>query len=248
MLQTFKQTFIFALLSEVLQFSRNYSAYADLNFEDISFDSNHLALGKIPCGAWDYDNSWYLNTISQKFDLVCDEAILNKVASSTFFAGTGVGVFIAGLLSDKIGRKKTILIFIALFFASGMTAAFANSYELWLTGRFLWGAASLGLRAVKTVMSLEMVGSKWRAIICVGLIEGGWTLGRDKMRVFTVNSSSHFQATCHSRALRTLFQMLFTFKLSLPAEFFPSLLSSSSSPNLPNGCWQLAGWRSVKMP
>ena len=58
-----------------------------------------------------------------------------------------------------------------------MTAAFANSYELWLTGRFLWGAASLGLRAVKTVMSLEMVGSKWRAIICVGLIEGGWTLG-----------------------------------------------------------------------
>ena len=163
-------------------FFRNYSAYADLNFEDVSFDSNHLALDKIPCGAWDYDNSWYLNTISQKFDLVCDEAILNKVASSTFFAGTGVGVFIAGLLSDKIGRKKTILIFIALFFASGMTAAFANSYELWLTGRFLWGAASLGLRAVKTVMSLEMVGSKWRAIICVGLIEGGWTLGKDKIR------------------------------------------------------------------
>ena len=185
MLQTFKQTFIFALLSDVLQFSRNYSAYADLNFEDVSFDSNHLALGKIPCGAWDYDNSWYLNTISQKFDLVCDEAILNKVASSTFFAGTGVGVFIAGLLSDKIGRKKTILIFIALFFASGMTAAFANSYELWLTGRFLWGAASLGLRAVKTVMSLEMVGSKWRAIICVGLIEGGWTLGNERTRVFT---------------------------------------------------------------
>ena len=149
-------------------------------------------MDKIPCEAWDYDNSWYLNTISQKFDLVCDEAILNKVASSTFFAGTGVGVFIAGLLSDKIGRKKTILIFIALFFASGMTAAFANSYELWLTGRFLWGAASLGLRAVKTVMCLEMVGSKWRAIICVGLIEGGWTLGNENIRVLTVVSSSQF--------------------------------------------------------
>ncbi len=178
-MQTFRQTFFLIHFA----FFRNYSAYADLNFEDVSFDSNHLALDKIPCGAWDYDNSWYLNTIAQKFDLVCDEAILNKVASSTFFAGTGVGVFIAGLLSDKIGRKRTILIFIALFFASGMTAAFANSYELWLTGRFLWGAASLGLRAVKTVMSLEMVGSKWRAIICVGLIEGGWTLGKDKIRV-----------------------------------------------------------------
>ena len=152
-----------------------------MNVEDVSHDNYPT---KIACDAWDYDNSWYINTISQKFDLVCDEAILTKVASSTFFAGTGVGVFIAGLLSDKIGRKKTILIFIALFFASGMTAALASSYELWLTGRFLWGAASLGLRAVKTVMGLEMVGSKWRAIICVGLIEGGWTLGKDNARVF----------------------------------------------------------------
>ena len=64
-----------------------------------------------------------------------------------------------------------------LFFASGLGSAFASSYEVWLVTRFLWGAASLGLRAVKTVMSLELVGSKWRAIICVGLIEGGWTLG-----------------------------------------------------------------------
>ena len=216
-----------------------------MNVEDVSHDNYPT---KIACDAWDYDNSWYINTISQKFDLVCDEAILTKVASSTFFAGTGVGVFIAGLLSDKIGRKKTILIFIALFFASGMTAAFANSYELWLTGRFLWGAASLGLRAVKTVMSLEMVGSKWRAIICVGLIEGGWTLGKEKMRVFTFISSSQFQATCHSRALRTRFQMLFTFKFLLPAEFFPLLHSSSLSPNLPSGCWQLVGWRNARTP
>ena len=46
-----------------------------------------------------------------------------------------------------------------------------------LVFRFLWGAASLGLRAVKTVMSLELVGSSWRAIVCVAFIEGGWTAG-----------------------------------------------------------------------
>ena len=161
---------------QIICLCRSYSVYADVNFSDV-YPPSTISHDLIPCSSWHFDNSWYLNTIRQKFNLVCDDAILNNVASSTFFAGTGVGVFIAGLLSDKIGRKKTILIFIALFFASGVTAAFATTYELWLAARFLWGAASLGLRAGKTVMSLELVGSKWRAIICVGLIEGGWTLG-----------------------------------------------------------------------
>ena len=157
---------------------RNYSQFTGVNYADI--DSGQWStedIDQVSCTSWNYDNTWYLNTISQKFDLVCENQILTRIASFTFFAGTGVGVFIAGILADKIGRKKTILIFIVLFFASGLCAAFANSYELWLCARFLWGAASLGLRAVKTVMSLEMVGSKWRAIICVGLIEGGWTTG-----------------------------------------------------------------------
>ena len=83
----------------------------------------------------------------------------------------------AGILADLIGRKRTLLIFCLLFVVSGLGSAFSTSYSVWLVTRFLWGASSLGLRAVKTVMSLELVGSKWRAIICVGLIEGGWTLG-----------------------------------------------------------------------
>jgi len=96
-------------------YNRSYSVYADVNFSDV-YPPSTISHDLIPCSSWHFDNSWYLNTIRQKFNLVCDDAILNNVASSTFFAGTGVGVFIAGLLSDKIGRKKTILIFIALFF------------------------------------------------------------------------------------------------------------------------------------
>ena len=43
--------------------------------------------------------------------------LLTRIASFTFFAGTGVGVFAAGTLSDKIGRRVTVLLFIALFVA-----------------------------------------------------------------------------------------------------------------------------------
>ena len=43
--------------------------------------------------------------------------VFTRIASFTFFAGTGVGVFAAGTLSDKIGRRVTVLLFIALFVA-----------------------------------------------------------------------------------------------------------------------------------
>ena len=67
---------------------RNYSLFTGIEFESIdqsSFQTNET----IPCDSWDFDNSWYLNTISQKFNLVCDESILTRVASFTFFFGTG---------------------------------------------------------------------------------------------------------------------------------------------------------------
>ena len=36
-------------------------------------------------------------------------------------------------------------------------------------------------------MCLEMVGSRWRAILAVGLMEGGWVLGQYQMvKVMTV--------------------------------------------------------------
>ena len=138
-------------------------------------ESNHFEL--IACNKWDYDTSQFQNTIIEKWDLVCTNKIMSKIASFVFFAGTGVGVFFAGILADKIGRHRTICLFILLFIAAGFASAFAPSIELWMVARFFWGAASLGLRSVKMVSALELVGSTWRAIICVGFVEGGWTFG-----------------------------------------------------------------------
>jgi len=140
-----------------------------------SFDESDNST--MPCSSMTYDNSLFQETIVQKWDLVCEDKLLQNISSFVFFSGTGVGVFIAGLLADKIGRRRTLLLFICLFCVSGLVCTFAPYFELWITSRFLWGAATLGLRSIKIVMSLEMVGSSWRAIVCVAFIEGGWTLG-----------------------------------------------------------------------
>merc|ERR1719422_1001297 len=156
-------------------YQRNLSLLGSQTTSQSLGESDHLEL--IACNKWDYDTSQFQNTIIEKWDLVCTNKIMSKIASFVFFAGTGVGVFFAGILADKIGRHRTICLFILLFIAAGFASAFAPSIELWMVARFFWGAASLGLRSVKMVSALELVGSTWRAIICVGFVEGGWTFG-----------------------------------------------------------------------
>lgn len=60
------------------------------------------------CSSWQYDTSQFQNTIIENWDLVCANKIMSKVGSFTFFAGTGVGVFIAGCpLSSRASMWTT---------------------------------------------------------------------------------------------------------------------------------------------
>ena len=60
------------------------------------------------CTEWTYDRSVFTNTIVQDFNLVCDRKSWKNVAQMVYFFGLIFGVFGAGLLSDKFGRKATL--------------------------------------------------------------------------------------------------------------------------------------------
>ena len=79
----------------------------------IQGDAGHDEL--VACNKWDYDTSQFQNTIIENWDLVCGNKIMSKISSFVFFAGTGVGVFLAGILADKIGRHRTICLIIVLW-------------------------------------------------------------------------------------------------------------------------------------
>ena len=107
------------------------------NFTELSKDScsvfspninnSHVSLIETtPCTKWDYDTSQFQNTIVERFDLVCQDKMWAKTSSSVFFAGTGVGVFIAGLLSDHLGRKNTLLILLQCHTSTSRLIVFFN--------------------------------------------------------------------------------------------------------------------------
>ena len=66
-----------------------------------------------------------------------------------------------GVMSDKIGRKKTILLGLLIFAAGSVVAAMADNIYILLAGRFLQGAGAIG--SVVTAMIADQVREDERA-------------------------------------------------------------------------------------
>jgi len=65
-----------------------------------------------------------------------------------------------GSMSDKIGRKKTILIGLVIFIIGSLVAAYATDIYTLMIGRFLQGAGAIG--SVVTAMIADLVEEKQR--------------------------------------------------------------------------------------
>ncbi|XP_006526877.1 solute carrier family 22 member 19 isoform X1 [Mus musculus] len=100
-----------------------------------------------PCvDGWVYDQSTFLSTTVTQWDLVCGSQALNSVAKFIYMTGIFIGYIMGGHLSDKFGRK---LIFTCSLLKMAITetcVAFAPSFLIYCSLRFLSGIFSSTLR------------------------------------------------------------------------------------------------------
>ncbi len=101
---------------------------------------------------------------------VLSQYALGLKHSSALLAGVAVGGYALtqavlqtpfGLLSDKIGRKKTILLGLLIFIAGSIVCAISNDIYWLLFGRFLQGAGAIG--SVITAMIADVANEEERA-------------------------------------------------------------------------------------
>ncbi|DAB39775.1 MAG TPA: MFS transporter [Sulfurovum sp. UBA12169] len=95
---------------------------------------------------------------------------LEMEGATSFLAGLVVGGYALaqvllqvpfGLMSDKIGRKKTLLFGLLIFIAGSILCALSDNIYMLLAGRFLQGAGAIG--AVVTAMIADLVKEEQRA-------------------------------------------------------------------------------------
>ncbi|CAH1258246.1 SLC22A5 [Branchiostoma lanceolatum] len=120
---------------------------------------------------WEYDRSQYHNSVVMQYDLVCERAWLRELAQSMFMAGCGIGGLIFGVLSDRCGRHRTLLVCVLLLVTCGTGLAFTSNLAAFIALRFVLGAAQNGLQFTTLVTGMETIGISWRMAfgICTAL-------------------------------------------------------------------------------
>lgn len=73
---------------------------------------------------------------------------------SSGLLGSIIGVFTTGIISDKIGRKKTIIIAAIMFLISGFGCGFASSFILLVAARMI-GGIGVGMASVISPMYIS---------------------------------------------------------------------------------------------
>ncbi|XP_041789476.1 solute carrier family 22 member 7a [Chelmon rostratus] len=130
-----------------------------------------------PCPhGWIYDQSQFSSTTATEWDLVCDNKHLNQALATYFFLGVTLGAILFGQLSDKFGRKSTLLVALIMATMLGVTSAFSTSYVMFAVSRALCGMALSGLSIIGAVLGIEWTDVKHRTFSGT-IISLSWSLG-----------------------------------------------------------------------
>ncbi|XP_046398714.1 organic cation transporter protein-like isoform X2 [Ischnura elegans] len=116
------------------------------------------------CTSWGFNESITGRTVKGQWNLVCSRHYLNMMAEMMFLAGVAIGGLVSGLLSDRFGRKLTLMASLALQITFGIILAATPWLELYFLIRFLLGFVSVSVVFSGFVICMEIVGGKWRTI------------------------------------------------------------------------------------
>jgi len=149
-----------------LKFVGMRTGYACTDFNstlpEFSLNGSCAGVDGRACQEFTFDQSEFRSTIVERWSLVCEKEGYDSVAQSVFFAGCLLGVFLAGVLADMLGRKPVFMGLLIMFITTGVLGGLVRSFYTWLLLRFLLGAASIGMVTVRFIIQVEMLGSVYR--------------------------------------------------------------------------------------
>ncbi|EDW15654.2 organic cation transporter protein isoform X1 [Drosophila mojavensis] len=143
----------------------DYSQVILDNGQLINWPSNTSAVGYRKCHQFEFsDVDGGAKTLVQDFGLVCDNNITSYV-EMCFLIGAAAGAVLSGWISDRFGRRHTLMSFVLIQTVFGGILAFSTSVAMFMSLRVIIGFASMTVTVVSFVLVVELVSGKWRTII-----------------------------------------------------------------------------------
>ena len=151
-----------------------------------------------------------LPAISEAFP-EASEAIVSLVITLPSLAVVLSGLFV-GAIADRIGKARTLVISLAVFTVTGLSALVAPSLEVLLAGRFLLGVAIAGIATSSSALASEYYDEAMRAKVY------GWQSAASGASVLVLETSGGFLSLLGWRAPFLVYVVGFAF-LALAALF-----------------------------
>ncbi|XP_037621374.1 solute carrier family 22 member 7-like isoform X1 [Sebastes umbrosus] len=151
--------------------------FAEPQYHLLLNSSNMTELPTVPCqNGWVYDNTTFTSTLATEWDLVCDKRRVNKATATIFFIGVMTGAAVFGYLSDRIGRKTTLLVSYMTTAFFGFASAFSYNFVMFAAMRFFTGVGLSGISIITVVLSIEWVDIRHRTAVSI-LMSLDWSSG-----------------------------------------------------------------------
>ncbi|CAH2011448.1 unnamed protein product [Acanthoscelides obtectus] len=135
----------------------------DGDWEDFAaMCTNATGLAMVTCDTWEFGGEG--STIISEFNLVCDRKNLINFAEMMFLGGVAIGGLVCGILSDKYGRKRTLMASVLIQTILGCAIAFSPWFLVYAILRALLGFISVSVVFSGFVLAIELVGGHWRTV------------------------------------------------------------------------------------
>jgi len=148
-------------------------------FEHLPFTGEHLKVGLLLFITFVIE-AWVLMAIVYCGDSIRGEFAIDTVALgyliSAIFIGMGIGALFWGKISNRIGRKQTLIWSLGLYGVISMVSAFAPDYASLYALRLLAGMAAVGIMVVIIVYFVELLPMRLRGPATV-MLSAGWPVG-----------------------------------------------------------------------
>ena len=149
---------------------RNYEGEPEKLFSRDTICENSLQPG--------VDFMWTINRTSYALEwgLICSDESKGSNLKSFFFAGAFIGLIIGTALFDRIGRKMTTLIGIAITVFSSVSAVFVKNYSVMLFLKVVQGCGAFIAVTGVDILGVEFTPSNMRNL-CQVLGNAVWNIG-----------------------------------------------------------------------
>ncbi|XP_053959658.1 carcinine transporter [Anastrepha ludens] len=152
--------------SKCYRYAVNWTEILEINYYDIQRPNETWAYKKCDFG-WEYNTSKVWSSIVIDFDLVCDKDIYPTIGLAALNTGGPIGVYIFGLLNDRMGRRTSYFTCLGTLLFGSLITSLSKDFWTWAGSRVIVGLTIPAVYQIPFIISLELVGENYRSFVTV---------------------------------------------------------------------------------